>query len=78
MQPAAVRHLANVQTDGKPDIVTSYSLEAEQGLLGNLMNDNAGIDRVADFLDADHFYHPTHAKIYDAILKTSEWSTPII
>ena len=72
MQQASARPINAVQNDEKSEVVTSYSLEAEQGLLGALMYDNAGIDRVADFLDAAHFYHPTHAKIYDAILKTAE------
>lgn len=48
------------------------SIEAEQGLLGALLANNAGIDRVADNLTREHFSHPTHGKIYDAILKTVE------
>lgn len=46
-----------------------YNLEAEQGLLGLLLYDNAQIDAVADRLRPEHFYQPGHQRIYDALTK---------
>lgn len=40
---------------------------AEQGLLGALMIDNSALDRVSEFLKAEHFFAPVHADIYRAI-----------
>ncbi len=39
---------------------------AEQALLGAMLVNNAALDRVIDFLDAQHFYFPAHARIFDA------------
>ncbi len=46
-----------------------HNLEAEQGLLGMLLMDNRNIEKVNDILKADHFSHPTHGRIYDAIVR---------
>lgn len=46
-----------------------HNLEAEQGLLGALLVDNRSLEKVSDFLKADHFYAPAHRRIYDAVLK---------
>ncbi|AIF81931.1 replicative DNA helicase [endosymbiont of Acanthamoeba sp. UWC8] len=48
------------------------NVEAEQGLLGALLNNNEHINKVADFLIADHFYLPLHKKIYENIIKFIE------
>lgn len=61
-----------IQDNHKASFQLPDSIEAEQGLLGALLANNAGVDRVADFLDPEHFSHPTHGRIYDAILKTVE------
>jgi len=44
-----------------------HSVEAEQQLLGALLNNNELYDRVANVLDASHFYDPVHARIYEVI-----------
>jgi replicative DNA helicase len=41
--------------------------EAEQALLGAILVNNEVLNRVADFLRADHFYLPVHARIFEAI-----------
>ncbi len=44
-----------------------YNIEAEQFIVGAILNNNESINKVADFLLADHFYEPLHQKIYQAI-----------
>ncbi len=48
--------------------VRPHNEEAEQGLLGALLLDNQSIERVNEFLKPEHFYHPTHGAIYQAIM----------
>jgi replicative DNA helicase len=45
------------------------NLEAEQELLGSLMNRNEDIDRVADVVSSEDFAEPVHALIYSAIVR---------
>ena len=44
-----------------------HNYEAEQGLLGALLVNNAAYERVGDFLRAEHFADPAHGRIYAAI-----------
>lgn len=44
-----------------------HNEEAEQGLLGALLIDNQALEKVNEFLKGEHFYHPTHGAIYQAI-----------
>jgi replicative DNA helicase len=44
-----------------------HNLEAEQALLGALLYDNAAFERLADTLQARHFYEPFHQRLYTAI-----------
>ncbi len=43
------------------------NLQAEQRLLGALLADNRAYDSIVDFLRADHFAEPRHARLYAAI-----------
>ena len=43
------------------------NVQAEQMLLGALLINNEHLNRIAEFLRADHFYEPIHQKIYNAI-----------
>lgn len=43
------------------------NLEAEQGLLGCLLFDNAALERVPERLKADHFYEPLHQRLFAVI-----------
>lgn len=49
-----------------------HNLEAEQGLLGMLLIDNRNLEKVNDIVKADYFSHPTHGRIYDAIIRMVE------
>lgn len=44
-----------------------HNLEAEQALLGALLVDNRSLEKISDFLKAEHFFHPAHQRIYTAI-----------
>jgi len=42
-----------------------HSIEAEQQLLGAILNNNDIYDRVASIIGPQHFYDPVHARIYE-------------
>ncbi len=48
------------------------NLSAEQALLGALLSNNKAYDRVSEFLLADHFADPVHARIYQSISRRIE------
>ena len=43
------------------------NLQAEQLLLGAILINNDALSKMSDFLIAEHFYEPVHARIYRAI-----------
>ena len=45
--------------------MTAHNIEAEQQLLGAILNDNLAYHRVADVLRSDHFHDPVHGRIFD-------------
>ncbi|MFW2406099.1 MAG: replicative DNA helicase [Gammaproteobacteria bacterium] len=63
---------------GAPDRLNlpPQSTQAEQALLGGLMLDASGWDRVADQVTGDDFYRNDHRLIFDAIRQLSERSQP--
>jgi replicative DNA helicase len=44
-----------------------HNQEAEQALLGALLVNNNAIEKISEFLRADHFFVPVHGRIYEAI-----------
>ncbi len=48
------------------------NLDAEMALLGTLLANNNGFDKVGDFLLPDHFADPAHQKIYGALKRVIE------
>ena len=52
---------ASADTSGLP-----RNLEAEQALLGQIMFDNAVMERLPDALRAEHFFEPYHQRIFEA------------
>ena len=56
--------------------VPPNSVEAEQSLLGGLMQDNAAWDKVADIVVADDFYRKDHRLIFAAIAELAEDGHP--
>jgi replicative DNA helicase len=78
-------HAALASPDGEGVVVNEHSsifglsqrlppanLEAEQALLGALLANNRAFDRVAAFLQPDHFADPVHGRIYAAIQRRIE------
>lgn len=49
------------------DKLPPQNLDAERGVLGSIMLLNDVIDEVADILQASHFYHDAHRKIFAAL-----------
>lgn len=60
--------LANSDKDEKGYRTLPHNLEAEQGLLGALLIDNRGLEKISDFLKAEHFFVPAHQRIYTSIM----------
>lgn len=52
--------------------VLPANIEAEKALLGAFLNNNEHLNKVADFLLAEHFFVPIHGKIYEAIQRFIE------
>ena len=63
--------LALIHSQEKP-LVLPHNLEAEQGILGILMQDNSVFDDISEILNPDHFYHPVHDRIFTAITSLIE------
>lgn len=49
-----------------------YNPEAEQIILGTIILNNEYLNRVSEFLLAEHFYEPAHQRIYSQILHNVE------
>lgn len=48
------------------------NIEAEQSVLGVLLNNNERLEKVIDFLRPEHFFIPMHEKIFELIIKFNE------
>jgi replicative DNA helicase len=56
------------------------NIEAEQALLGAIFVDNRTFDRVAPFLEEEHFFEPLHRRIYlvcSELIRMGKAATPI-
>ena len=51
------------------EIKTPYSQEAEESVLGSIFFSESEIKTIADKLQVEDFYNPSHQEIYQAILK---------
>ena len=51
------------------NVSTPQNIEAEQALLGAILANNRAHEKVSEFLRAQHFADPIHARIYEAIEK---------
>lgn len=49
------------------DLAPPYNEQAEREMLGALLLDNRVLDQVGDFLRAEHFYVPSHQRIFTAV-----------
>ena len=57
-----------------------YNIEVEQALLGAILVNNKAFEKIADFLKENHFYHPHHQKIFNAlsyIIHKGQLATPV-
>lgn len=54
-----------------------HNLEAEKGVLGSILIENAGYDKVAGLLDARHFFRDAHRRIYTVFGDLVKAQTPI-
>ena len=52
-------------------------IEAEQCVLGAILLENEALLKVHDFLKPEHFYRPSHRKVFEAILALFERNEPI-
>ncbi len=49
------------------DLAPPFNEQAEREMLGALLLDNRVMDQVGDFLRGDHFYVPSHQRIFSAV-----------
>src|SRR5690242_11640039 len=54
---------------GPPQRLPPCNIQAEQSLLGALLANNRAYERVAEFLEPEHFADPIHARIFQAIVR---------
>jgi len=54
------------RTDAPTYRTLPHNFEAEMALLGAILTNNRAYEKVSDFLRAEHFYDPAHARIYGA------------
>lgn len=68
-------YAAGMQNDLENDVagatlagfrVQPHNLEAEQALLGAILVNNEAFHRVSEFLKAEHFFEPVHARIFQS------------
>ncbi|MBM5782019.1 MAG: replicative DNA helicase [Pelagibacterales bacterium] len=60
--------------ENKTDLMRKelFNIEAEQAVLGTIILNNEYLNRVSEFLREDHFYEPSHQKIYAQIIHNIE------
>ena len=65
-------NLLNIK-DLEPQIrALPSNISAEQLLLGHILTDNDELNKIADFLRAEHFFEPVHQRIFGAISSFTE------
>ena len=58
-------------------LVPSYSLEAEQTVIGGLLIENSAFDRIEDALNADDFYIAEHRTIFKIMVRMLADNRPV-
>ena len=54
------------------DMAKIYNIQAEQSVLGGIIQNNENYNRIADFLLAEHFYEPLHQALFAEIITLNE------
>ena len=68
-----ITSLRQSSSDNNPHFRTPpQNTEIEAALLGALLTHDRALEKVSDFLRADHFYEPVHGRIYNAIETLAE------
>lgn len=49
--------------------IAPHNIEAEQALLGAILINNESFDRVAGFLQPNHFFEPLHGRLFEVMAK---------
>src|SRR5580704_6895240 len=57
--------------------VPPHDLEAEKALLSAIMVDPLALDKVLEFLKAEHFYSEAHRRIYEACIDLRSRGQPV-
>src|SRR5271168_3723607 len=57
--------------------VPPHDLEAEKALLSAVMVDTAALDKVLEFLKAEHFYSEAHRRIFEAAIELHTIGQPV-
>ncbi len=71
-QETTVRRLQPSSVSPPPVRVQPANETAEQALLGAILVNNIAIERVSEFLKAEHFYFAGHSQIYAACIRLRE------
>ena len=58
---------AEISSNKNPADLVPHSIEAEQQLLGGLLNNNDLFYSLEDKIKGEHFYDPVHSRIFDVI-----------
>ena len=58
---------AEISSNKNPADIMPHSIEAEQQLLGGLLNNNDLFYSLEDKIDPEHFYDPVHSRIFDVV-----------
>ncbi len=69
---AELATLDNSEHHSSDDVIARtlpHNMEAEQALLGAILEDNRIVENFSDYLRPTNFFVPVHQRIYDAILK---------
>jgi replicative DNA helicase len=80
MTETARRRAEQEAAEPLPLRAAPHNIEAEQALLGAILVNNAAHDRVADFLEPQHFFDPLHQRIFDTaarLIASGKQATPI-
>ena len=61
----------------RPNRIPPHNLDAEQSVLGAMLESRDAIANVIEFLQADHFYKPAHTEIYETIMALYARGEPV-
>ncbi len=74
LTPLSPKEKKGVTTEGR---VPPSNLEAEQSVLGGILLEPGALDRIADILTPEDFYHGVHEQIYQTMLDLYRRREPV-